>query len=99
MTESDSSPVLQNGQETRRLLRSRRDRMIGGVCGGLGRYLNVDPVLLRIAAVALALAGGVGVLAYLVAWVLIPGRHRRRSRALPGRVRTGTAPRWSSVPR
>jgi len=72
MTESDSSPVLQNGQETRRLLRSRRDRMIGGVCGGLGRYLNVDPVLLRIAAVALALAGGVGVLAYLVAWVLIP---------------------------
>jgi len=72
MTESDSSPVFESGQRTRRLLRSRRDRVIGGVCGGLGRYLNVDPVLLRIAAVALALSGGVGVLAYLVAWVLIP---------------------------
>jgi phage shock protein C len=46
--------------------------MVGGVCGGIARYLDVDPVLLRIAAVALALSGGVGVLAYLLAWVVIP---------------------------
>ena len=46
--------------------------MIGGVCGGLGRYLGVDPVLLRIALVILAIAGGGGILIYLVAWVLIP---------------------------
>jgi phage shock protein C len=56
----------------RRLRRSRRDRMVGGVCGGIARYLDVDPVLLRIAAVALALSGGVGVLAYLLAWIVIP---------------------------
>lgn len=56
----------------RRLVRSRRDRMVGGVCGGVARYLDVDPVLLRIAAVALALSGGAGVLAYIVAWVVIP---------------------------
>lgn len=56
----------------RRLVRSRRDRMIGGVCGGVARYLDVDPVLLRIAAVALALSGGAGVLAYIVAWIVIP---------------------------
>lgn len=55
----------------RRLRRSRRDRMVGGVCGGIARYLDVDPVLLRIAAVALALSGGLGVLAYLVAWIAI----------------------------
>ena len=46
--------------------------VIGGVCGGLGRYLGVDPVLLRIAMVVLAIAGGGGILIYLVAWVLIP---------------------------
>lgn len=55
-----------------RITRSRQDRVIGGVCGGLGHYLRVDPVLLRIAAVALALSGGLGVLAYIIAWIVIP---------------------------
>jgi phage shock protein C len=68
---------LQGGPErpvtaVRVLRRSRTDRVIGGVCGGLGRYLGVDPLLMRIAAVALALSGGAGVLAYLIAWVVIP---------------------------
>lgn len=54
------------------LRRSRRDRVIGGVCGGLGRYLGVDPVLLRVAFVVLAIAGGGGILLYLVSWILIP---------------------------
>lgn len=49
--------------------------MIAGVCGGLGRYLGIDPVLLRIAMVVLAIAGGGGFLIYLVAWVLIPVEH------------------------
>lgn len=56
----------------RALRRSQRDRVIGGVCGGLGRYLGVDPVLLRIAFVVLAIAGGGGVLLYVVSWILIP---------------------------
>lgn len=42
------------------------------MCGGLGRYLGIEPVLLRVAFVVLALAGGGGILVYLVAWVLIP---------------------------
>jgi len=46
--------------------------MIAGVCGGLGRYLGVDPVLLRIAFVVLAVAGGGGLIGYIVAWILIP---------------------------
>jgi phage shock protein C len=46
--------------------------VIGGVCGGLGRYLGIDPVLLRIAFVVLALAGGGGVIVYVVGWILIP---------------------------
>ena len=55
-----------------RVLRSRDDRVIAGVCGGLGRYLGIDPVLLRLGAVFLAIAGGTGVLAYLIAWLIIP---------------------------
>jgi phage shock protein C len=61
---SSSSPRL--------LRRSRRDRVIAGVCGGLGRYLGIDPVLLRIAFVVLALVGGGGILLYVVSWILIP---------------------------
>jgi phage shock protein C len=52
--------------------RSRSERVIAGVCGGVGRYLGVDPVLLRIAFIVLALANGLGVIAYVVAWVAIP---------------------------
>jgi phage shock protein C len=52
--------------------RSRSERLVAGVCGGVGRYLGVDPVLLRIAFIILALANGLGVIAYVVAWVAIP---------------------------
>jgi phage shock protein C len=52
--------------------RSRSERVIAGVCGGVGRYLGVDPVLLRIAFIILSLANGLGVIAYVVAWVAIP---------------------------
>jgi phage shock protein C len=55
-----------------RLVRSRSERVIAGVCGGIGRYLGVDPVLLRIAFIVLALANGLGVIGYVVAWVAIP---------------------------
>jgi phage shock protein C len=46
--------------------------VVAGICGGLGRHLGVDPVLLRIAFVALALANGIGLIAYAVAWIVIP---------------------------
>ena len=61
--------VVVNG--TRRVRRSRDDRVIAGVAGGIGAHLGVDPVLIRISFVALALAG-VGIVIYLVAWLLIP---------------------------
>jgi phage shock protein PspC (stress-responsive transcriptional regulator) len=58
--------------EPRRLLRSRSNRVIGGVCGGLGRYFNLDPIFFRIATIALTLIGGAGLLLYLAALVLVP---------------------------
>ena len=46
--------------------------MIAGIAGGLGDYLGIDPVLVRLGIVALILAGGAGILAYIVAWFIIP---------------------------
>jgi phage shock protein PspC (stress-responsive transcriptional regulator) len=68
-TEAPTQPLE---PEPRRLLRSRSNRVIGGVCGGLGRYFNVDPILFRIGAIALVFAGGAGLLLYLAALVLVP---------------------------
>jgi phage shock protein PspC (stress-responsive transcriptional regulator) len=56
----------------RRLYRSRTDRVIGGVCSGIAKYFDIDPVLVRVGAVALAFLGGAGILAYLAAVLLIP---------------------------
>jgi len=56
----------------RRLMRSRDDRVIAGVCGGLGEYLGVDAVLIRIAALILVFAGGAGIILYLIGWIAMP---------------------------
>lgn len=56
----------------KRLYRSRTERMLGGVCGGLGKYFNVDPSLVRLVFVLLAVPGGVGFLPYLVLWIVVP---------------------------
>jgi phage shock protein C len=59
-----SSPVLR---------RSRSNRMLAGVCGGLGRYLGIDPVIVRIALAVSVVAGfGTGLLLYLLGWILVP---------------------------
>lgn len=59
-------------REPRRLHRSRDNRVLGGVCGGLGEYFAVDAVLFRIAFVLLIFAGGLGILAYVLAWIFMP---------------------------
>jgi phage shock protein PspC (stress-responsive transcriptional regulator) len=56
----------------RRLTRARSGRWFGGVCAGLGRYFEISPAIYRLAFVALALAGGTGVLLYIAAWLVIP---------------------------
>lgn len=55
-----------------RLQRSRTNRVLFGVCGGLGEYLGVDPVLVRVVFLLLLFAGGIGILLYLVLAVLTP---------------------------
>jgi len=56
----------------KQLVRSESDRMLSGVCGGLAEYFNIDATLVRIGVVVLSLFTGVGILAYLVGWIVIP---------------------------
>jgi len=60
---------------TKRLYRSETDKILGGVCGGIGEYFDIDPVLVRIIVVLLGLGtGGVAIVAYIVSWIIIPLR-------------------------
>jgi phage shock protein C len=56
----------------RRLHRSTTDKRLAGVCGGLAEYFDIDPLLVRIGFVITALAGGPGLIAYLVLWIAVP---------------------------
>jgi phage shock protein PspC (stress-responsive transcriptional regulator) len=55
------------------LVRRADDRVIAGVCGAVARHLGIDPIIVRVVVVALAFAGGAGLLAYAAAWLLVPG--------------------------
>ncbi|MEA3459593.1 MAG: PspC domain-containing protein [Chloroflexota bacterium] len=59
-----------------RLHRSRKEKMIAGVCGGLAEYFRIDPTIVRLAFVLLTLADGIGVLAYLILWAIMPKEER-----------------------
>jgi signal transduction histidine kinase len=65
----------------RRLSRSRTDRVLGGVCAGLARAFGIDPLVVRVAVVALTVAGGTGALVYVLAWLFLPEDGGERSLA------------------
>jgi phage shock protein PspC (stress-responsive transcriptional regulator) len=56
----------------KKFYRSRTNRMIAGICGGMAEHLDVDPSLVRLIAVALVLAGGLSIWVYLIAWIIVP---------------------------
>jgi phage shock protein PspC (stress-responsive transcriptional regulator) len=87
---------LQNPQTWRR---SRSDRWVAGVCGGIGRALNIDPVLIRVVMAVLILSGP-GIIFYIAAWVLMPDEGSDRSAAqglLGDRVRPDHPWLWPIV--
>lgn len=67
----------------KRLYRSKEHRIIGGVAGGLGEYLDIDPVLVRIGFVVTFFVGGAGILAYIIAWIIIPEQPRDNTMTTP----------------
>jgi phage shock protein PspC (stress-responsive transcriptional regulator) len=81
---SDTIPETSTYDEAppRRLVRADEGRWLGGVCAGLGRYFDVNPLIYRIAFAALALAGGTGLLLYVAAWLVMPGERSEESVAV-----------------
>ncbi|MEA3297439.1 MAG: PspC domain-containing protein [candidate division Zixibacteria bacterium] len=59
---------------SKQLYRSETNKIVAGVCGGLGEYFDVDPVLVRIVTVLLIFSTGVAVLGYIIAWIIVPKR-------------------------
>ena len=64
----------------KRLYRSKTDRMIGGVCGGLAEYFNIDPTIVRLLWALFVLGGGSGIPVYIIAWIIIPEEPITRKR-------------------
>jgi phage shock protein C len=64
----------------KRLYRSSKNKILCGVCGGIGEYFNVDPTLIRLLWILFCFAGGAGILFYLIAWIIVPKNpnHKRR---------------------
>lgn len=96
MSATPSSPTAPTAPPSPPLRRDLEHGILGGVCGGLGRRLGVDPVILRAAFVAAAAAGGAGIVLYALAWALVPAagaeeRARPVRRAADWRVAAGVA--------
>jgi phage shock protein C len=57
---------------TRKLYRSKTDRKLAGVCGGVAQYFNLDATLIRVLFVLLAVLGGSGLILYVAMWIIVP---------------------------
>jgi phage shock protein PspC (stress-responsive transcriptional regulator) len=62
----------------KKLYRSRKNRIIAGVCGGIGEYFKVDPIIIRLLWALFGLIMGSGVILYILAWIIIPEEPKRR---------------------
>ena len=58
----------------KKLYRSSEQYILGGVCGGIAEYFNTSPTLIRIVTIILSILPGVGLISYIIAWILIPRR-------------------------
>ncbi len=58
----------------KKLYRSRENKMVAGVCAGIADYLELDPTIIRLAWVIAIFGAGVGVLGYIIAWIIMPER-------------------------
>ena len=59
-------------KKMKKLYRSNKNKVLAGVCGGIGEYLDVDPVIIRLLWLLFALGMGTGIIVYIIAWLIIP---------------------------
>jgi len=71
-TEGESKRRKPNHKPDKRLYRSRKNRLLAGVCGGLGSYFSIDPIIFRIIFIITSLGMGSGIFIYIILWIVIP---------------------------
>lgn len=76
-------------KEDKKLYRSKNDRIIAGVCGGLGKYFEIDPLIFRMLFVLFVLFGGSGILVYILFWILVPEEGETRSKEFSQNIKEG----------
>jgi phage shock protein PspC (stress-responsive transcriptional regulator) len=59
----------------RKLYRSKEYKQIAGVCGGLGEYFDIDPIIFRMLFIGLLFGGGSGLMIYILMWIFVPAKH------------------------
>ena len=70
--------VTSRRSTVKRLYRSAKDKILGGVCGGVADYFNIDPTIVRILWILFSLIYGSGILAYIIAWIIIPRNPKQK---------------------
>lgn len=65
-------------KEPKKLYRSKENKIIAGVCGGIAEYFNIDPIWIRLAMVLLFFADGIGLIIYVLAWILVPRNPKQK---------------------
>ncbi len=73
-----SSPVRSIMKKQKRLYRSGKENILGGVCGGIAEHLNTDPSIIRLLWIIGSFLWGAGVLLYIIAWIIIPRNPRHK---------------------
>jgi phage shock protein PspC (stress-responsive transcriptional regulator) len=74
-----------------KLYRSRRTRVFGGVAGGLAQYFNLDPIIIRIIFVVVTIMHGVGLILYIILWIVVPEEPFTMAYPIPGDIKEGQA--------
>ncbi len=78
-TEKKDSIKIEKGPDMKKVYRISKEKKIAGVCAGLGEYFNLDPVLLRALFIILTFVGGMGILAYIIMWIVLPVQDQERN--------------------
>lgn len=75
----------------KKLTRSKKDRFVAGVCGGLGEYFDIDPMVFRLIFILLTIFAGSGVIIYIICWILIPESGEKRSDEIGENIKEGAS--------
>lgn len=71
--------TVHNVEPVKKLYRSKEDKIIAGVCGGIAEYFSIDPIWVRLTAIILLFLNGIGALLYIILWILVPENPKQKN--------------------